>query len=648
MTTINFYDSFIILYLRKRLRILLRCVILQSGEAEASTKEESSKDDAFGMLEILVGDGATGISVYTVGGGKVNDIDMSTGLVFALEQAIREHSGTAKDVFFGGINSSGGIGWCVKKFEVAGESREFYIGTALIPGCSYSLDIDTLEQKNKGKREFFAFLKDFLLPTIIKHLNISVEKLGESGGEATLDAMLRTGISAFKRVDVDQIVKSPDDLSDSWKTFSEACKEAGKEHGTILRALFVEKKGFVESKRVCSEMISEYLEELYMFQNVKLDEAERGVTRIFGPLKSGVDKSFDSWFRHVSLTAAESLFHINPSCLLLIGDEQSYLKMWDKVLKEKIREWGSKRKDFLVRMRYGRNFIDSVGAKFESLSRDEISEKYNEILDFLSVSMTDKIYEEFPLTALTYDFKKKTILKNEMLDVVQEVIPIVQQEVMVELFEKVKDDLFNIDKFTKDVFSRKKTETMRKKMNDWTNNLYKNLQERLYSENPVFSLFPEPIEQFRTKIADFINEKAIICLKDDVASAILLALKHLESEIKDPAAGVYLSFVKELVKGFVGKELKAIYPTLGYLLQEAKALDNLDEAFNLILKDTGYEDVKILENVSNEIKSVIETEAALKGSVEKTNEARLILQETIRTVLSGKEGIAGILLGDEL
>lgn len=621
---------------------------MKSGEVEASTKEESSKDDAFGMLEILVGDGTTGISVYTVGGGKANDIDMSTGLVFALEQSIREHSGTAKDVFFGGINSSGGIGWCVKEFEVAGETREFYIGAALIPGCSYSLDIDTLEQKNKGKREFFVFLKDCLLPSIVKHLSVSVEKLGESGGEATLDALLRTGASAFKRGDVNQIVKSPDDLGDSWKTFSEACRTASKEHGTILRALSVDKKGFVESKRVCSEMISEYLEDLYMVQNIKLDEAERGVTRILGPLKSGVDKSSDSWFRHVSFTAAESLFHINPSCLLLIGDQQSYLKMWDKVLREKIREWGSKRKDFLVRMRYGRKFIDSVGAKFESTSYDELSEKRKDLLDFLAVSMTEKIHEEFPLTALTYDFKKKTVLKNEMLEVIREVVPAVQEEAIGELFEEIKNEIFNIDKFTKDVFSRKKTETMRKKMDDWTNNLYKNLQERLYSINPVFSLFPEPLEQFRAKIADFINEKAILCLKDDVASAILLALKHLESEIKDPAAVVYLSFVKELVKGFVGKELNAIYPTLGYLLKEAKALDKLDEAFNVILKDTGYEDVKILENVSNEIKSVIETEVALKSTVEKAKEARSILQETIRKILSGKEGIAGILLGDEL
>ncbi len=619
---------------------------MKSGVGDLS-KKESSKDDAFATLEILVGDGTTGISIYTVGGGKTNDVDMSTGLVFALEQSIREHSGTAKDVFFGGINSSGGIGWCVKEFEVAGGPREFYIGAALIPGSSYSLDIDTLEQKNKGKREFFVFLKDFLLPTIIKYLNGYIQKLGESGGEGTLDALLRTGTPAFKHGEVNQIVKSPDDLSDYWKTFSEACNKASKEQGTILRALSVDKKELVESKRLCSEMISEYLENLYMAQNTKLEEAEWSIQKILGPLKSGINKS-ESGFKHISFTAAEGLFHINPSCLLLLGDQKSYFNLLDRVFKEKTREWGSKRKDFLVRMKYGQKFLDSVGTKFQSMSYDEISQKSKEILDFLAVSMMDKIFEEFPVTALTYDSKNKTTLRNEMLEVIQEVIPAVQQDTMEGLFEKIRDEIFEIDKFTKDVFTRKKTETMRKKMDEWTNKLYKTLRERLYQRNPVFSLYPEPLEQFRIRIADFINEKAIICLKDDVASAILLALKHLESEIKDPAAVVYLNFVKELVKGFVGKELNSIYPTLGHLLKEAKALNKLDEAFKVILKDTGYEDVKILENVSNEIKDAIGTEISIKSNAEKANEARLILRETIRKMLTGGEGIGGIVLGDEI
>lgn len=621
---------------------------MTNGEAEDLTKDKSSKNDAFGTLEILVGDGATGISIYTVGGGKANDIDMSTGLVFALEQAIREHSGTAKDVFFGGINSSGGIGWCVKEFEVAGRTRELYIGAALRPGYSYTLDIDTLEQKNKGKREFFIFLKDFLLPSIVKQLNTTIQKLGEGDEEATLDALLRTGVSAFKRGEINQVVKSTDDLGDSWRAFSEACTKASKEYGTILRALSVDKKGYVESKRICSEMISDYLEDLYEAQNAKLDEAEWNIQRIFGPFKSGIEKSSDSGIKHISLTAAEVFLNINPSCLLLLGDQKSYLNMWDKVLKLKFRVWGSKRKDFLIRMRYGHKFLDSVGAKFESISVDEISEKSKDILDFLAVSMVDKIVEEFPLTSLTYDLKNKTTLKNEMLDIIREVIPAVEQDVMEELFQKVKDEIFNVEKFTKDVFSRKKTETMRKKMDEWTNNLHKTLQERLYKRNPVFSLFPEPLEQFTTKIADFINEKAIICLTDDVASAILLALKHLESEISDSAAVVYLGFVKELVKGFVGKELQGVYPTLGYLLKEAKVLDKLDNAFKLILKDTGYEDVKILENVGNEIKNVIEKGVAVRSTVEKVSEARLIFREAVRRMLSGRGGLHGILLGDEL
>lgn len=616
-------------------------------EAIENSEFKSSSKNPFGILEILVGDGKTGMSLYTVGGGKVNDADMSTGLVFALEQSIREHSGTAKDVFFGGINVNGGIGWCVKEFEVAGEIRELYIGAALTPGYSCSLDIDTLEQKNKGKREFFVFLKDFLMPSIVRHLNVCIAKMRESGGVADLDALLRTGISAFKRGELNQIVKSSADLGDSFKVFSEACMRAVREQGTVLRAISVDKKGFVESKRVCSEMISEYLEKLYETQNIKLGEGEWSVQRILAPLKSDVDKSFDSWFRHIYYTVAETLFHTNPSGLLLIGDQKNYISLCENALREKLREWGTKRKDFLVKKRYGSEFLYSVGSKFGSLSPEEPSQRREEILDFLAVSMMDKLYEEFPLTALTYDSKKKTVLKNEMLQVIVEVIPTVEREVLENLFEKVKSEVFNLEKFTKDVFSRQKTENMRRKMDDWINKLYKTLQEKLYQENPAFSLFTEPLERFRTRIADFINERAVMCLKGDTASAIMLALKYLEQEIKEPAAAVYLVFLKELVKGFVGKEMSAIYPALGYLLKEANILDKLDDAFKVILKDTGYENEKILENVSNEIKRVSERGIALNSSVENAIGARSILQEAIRKILSKGDGVGGILLGDE-
>ncbi|MEM2144673.1 MAG: hypothetical protein QW279_04895 [Candidatus Jordarchaeaceae archaeon] len=616
-------------------------------EAIENSEFKSSSKNPFGILEILVGDGKTGMSLYTVGGGKVNDADMSTGLVFALEQSIREHSGTAKDVFFGGINANGGIGWCVKEFEVAGEIRELYVGAALTPGYSYSLDIDTLEQKNKGKREFFVFLKDFLMPSIVRHLNMCIAKMGEGGGEANLDALLRTGISAFKKGEINQMVKSSADLGDSFKVFSEACIRAVREYGTVLRAISVDKKGFVESKKLCSEMISEYLEKLYETQNVKLGEGEWSTQRVLAPLKSGVDKSFDSWFRHIYYTVAETLFHTNPSGLLLIGDQKNYISLCEIALREKLREWGTRRRDFLVKKRYGSEFLYSVGSKFGSLSPEELSQRREEILDFLAVSMMDKLYEDFPLTALTYDPKKKTVLRNEMLQVIVEVIPIVEREVLENLFEKVKSEVFNLEKFTKDVFGRQKTEGMRRKIDDWINKLYKTLQEKFYQENPAFAVFPEPLEQFRTRIADFINERAVMCLKGDTASAIMLALKHLDQEVKEPAAAVYLVFLKELVKGFVGKEMSAIYPALGYLLKEANILDKLDDAFKVILKDTGYEDEKILENVSNEIKRVSEREIALNSSIENAIDARSILQEAIKKVLSKGDGLGGILLGDE-
>ncbi|MEM3525938.1 MAG: hypothetical protein QXV37_00865 [Candidatus Jordarchaeaceae archaeon] len=615
---------------------------IETSEAKFPNKKP------FGMLEVLVGDGKTGMSIYTVGGGKVNDADMSTGLVFALEQSIREHSGTAKDVFFGGINSNGGISWCVKEFEIAGEIRELYIGAALTPGYSYSLDIDTLEQKNKGKREFFIFLKDFLMPSIVRHLNLCIDKIGENGGEASLDALLRTGISAFKRGEINQIVKSSADLSDSFKVFSEACIRAVRENGTILRAISVDKKGFIESKRVCYEMILDYLESVYESQNIKLEEAEWKIQRILWPLKSGLTDSFDSLFKHVSLTVAETLFHTNPSCLLLLGDQKNYIALCENALKEKLREWGMKRKDFLVRMRYGSEFLHSASDKLGSLSFDEILQRREEIRDFLAESMADKINEAFPLTALTYDQKKKATIKNEMLHVIVEVILAIEWEILEKLFEEVKSEVFNLEKFTRDVFSGKKTEVTKRKIDDWVNRLYKALQEKLHRINPAFSAFVEPLEQFKTRIADFVNEKAVLCLKEDTSSAIMLALKHLEKELKDSAAVVYLSFLKELVKGFVGKEMSAVYPALGYLLKEANILDKLDDAFKVILKDTEYENEKILENVSNEIKRVSERGVALNSSVEKAVEARSILQEAIRKMLSGSEVLGGILLGDEI
>ncbi|MHA1579081.1 MAG: hypothetical protein ACTSUQ_05590 [Candidatus Freyarchaeota archaeon] len=614
-----------------------------------SSTENDVREDTFGTLEILVGDGKTGISVYTVGGGKTNDIDMSTGLVFALEQAIREHSGTAKDVFFGGINFSGGIGWCVKEFEVAGEKREFYIGVSLTPGCSYSLDIDTLEQKNKGKREFFLFLKDFLLPGIVRHLDLSVKKLRENGGEATLDTLLGTGASAFRKGDPDQIVKSPDDLGDSWKVFSEACSRATMELGTILRAISVRKGEYVDSRRACSEMISAYLDELYEAQNIDLEKSEWSYRRVLGPLRSGRERPSDAWMRHIVLTGAESLFQSNPSSLLLLGEQKNFLNIWNKVLREKIHEWGTKRKDFLIGKRYGSQFLDSVKSEFELVLvyEEEINQKKDDVLNFLAASMAEKIFEEFPLTALTYD-AKKAVVKGEMLEVIREVVPAVEREVIEELFEEVKEKVFDTEKFVKSVFSRKKTETMRKKMDEWTDELYESLREELIARNPVFSLFPEPLEQFKTRIADFINEKAIIVLKDDVASAILLAVRHLEPEAENPVAAVYLNFVKELVKGFVGKDLTAVYPTLGYFLKEANVLDKLDDAFNGILKDTEYESVNILENVSNEIKSTSDAEVALKGNAEKANEARLILREAAKRLLARGDGLKRILVGDEI
>ncbi|WXG41588.1 MAG: hypothetical protein WED07_12630 [Candidatus Freyarchaeum deiterrae] len=622
---------------------------MEKVNVESSAEAKSSADYAFGMLEILVGDGQTGISIYTVGGGKkASDPDMSTGLVFALEQSVREHAGTAKDVFFGGINSSGGIGWCVKEYEVAGEIREFYIGAALIPGSSYSLDIDTLEQKNKGKKEFFVFLKDYLMSSIVKHLNYRIAELENSGKEANLDAILRTGASAFRYGELNQIVKSPDDLGDSWRVFSEACTQALKEQGTILRALSADDKGLVESKHICSEMISEYLDEVYEAQNIKLEEAEFSIQKILGPLRSNVDMNLESWPKHISLTASESLFRLNPSCLLLLGEQRSYFNLFDSTLKEKLREWGTKRKDFFVRMKYGSEFLYSVGAKFESMSFEEISQRKEEILDFLAVSMVDKIYEAFPLTALTYDSKKKAGLKNEMLEIINEVIPAVEQEIIEGLFVKIIDEVFSMDKFAKDVFSKQKTETLRRKMDEWINKLYTTLQERLYQINIVFSIFTEPLEQFRMRIADFINERAVSSLKGDAASAIMLALKHLEPEIKDPASIVYLSFIRELVKGFVGKEMTSIYPTLGYLLKESKILDKLDDAFKVILKDTGFENVKILENVSSEIKRISEKEIALTCNVERADKAKRILQEAIRKMLLGKDGFGGIFLGDEV
>ncbi|MEM2984103.1 MAG: hypothetical protein QXL24_02690, partial [Candidatus Jordarchaeaceae archaeon] len=107
MITISFYDAVIILYFEKAILNCSWCPVLESVKCEEPAKSEPPSRGNFGILEILVGDGKTGISIYTVGGGKTNDIDMSTGLVFALEQAIREHSGSAKDVFFGGINASG-------------------------------------------------------------------------------------------------------------------------------------------------------------------------------------------------------------------------------------------------------------------------------------------------------------------------------------------------------------------------------------------------------------------------------------------------------------------------------------------------------------------------------------------------------------
>ncbi|MBS7288337.1 MAG: hypothetical protein KIH01_06225, partial [Candidatus Freyarchaeota archaeon] len=84
----------------------------------------------YGSLCILVGDGTTGIAVFTAGEAGT-DPDMSAALVYGLEQAMREHSASAKNVFFGGLSPQGGLGWCVRRVDIGGESRELYIGVIL-------------------------------------------------------------------------------------------------------------------------------------------------------------------------------------------------------------------------------------------------------------------------------------------------------------------------------------------------------------------------------------------------------------------------------------------------------------------------------------------------------------------------------------
>lgn len=539
----------------------------------------------YGSLCILVGDGGTGIAVFTAGSAGT-DPDMTAALVYGLEQAMREHSTSARDVFFGGLSPQGGLSWCVRKVDVKGESRELYVGVILSPGEAYTYDVNILNQDDERKGWFFRFLRENLLSEVVE----AVASTAEEG----FDKFLSSGrkIGASKEV---KLLRGVDDLGEAYRVLSRAFKKfQEKEEGVMLDALTREGKR-VDGKKVVAEAAREFLEALFNAQDVDDEGGVLAALRGFGDA--------DEAFNHVWLSCAEALCEANPAFLLLAGGEEEYLELWKRALEDALRNWKGIAARVLLEKRFGESFI--LDGKI-TVSREKLGDAGGVLVEVAS-RLEEELRKSFPLVALTLEVAGRGLLE-ELAEYAFSLVQRIQENVFSDFKTKVLEEL-NEERIRL-LYHGLTFEEIKAKVEEYVYDRVREFEEQLYFINNLLVLSSPVLERVGRELRDSVLEKVVSTVMKGEVPVLLTAIKHVKSAVKDLRGRIFLDVAEAFLKEAGGGVMAAL-PALGYMLGEAGMLD----AFTGKVKAT-CEEMKAPLNVEEINARLMERGAFLSGCVE--------------------------------
>lgn len=504
----------------------------------------------YGSLCILVGDGATGIAVFTAGEAGT-DPDMSAALVYGLEQAMREHSASAKDVFFGGLSPQGGLGWCVRQVDVRGESRELYVGVILSPGEKYTYDVNILYQ-DEEKGWFFRFLRESLLDKVVEAIR---RRVGDGGFDRFLSSGQRIG--ALKERG---LLRRDDDLGEVYRVLSEAYDEfQTREEGAVLDALTSD-GGRADGRKVVVEAAREYLEAVF---NVQDGDDVRVLTAVRGFKRAG------EAFNHVWLSCAEACCESNPAFLFLAGGGKSYLEAWRKSLEDALREWRDKAAGFLLEKKFGEDLV--LGGGF-TVSRDELA-KVEVVLRRVASELEGVLRDRFPLVALAFEWAGRGVLE-ELAGYVFTLIQFLQEKAFSDfkgrMLEELDEDRIRL------LYYGLTVEGMKAKVEEYVNERMKEYENQLYMVSHLLVCPSPAVERARRELRDEVWERVVSAVIRGEVPILLSAIKSVKDAAKEVRGRVFLDVAESFLKE-AGGSVTAALPALGYMLGEAGVLEPFAE-----------------------------------------------------------------------
>ncbi|MEM4445745.1 MAG: hypothetical protein QW461_00365 [Candidatus Jordarchaeales archaeon] len=539
----------------------------------------------YGSLCILVGDGGTGIAVFTAGSAGT-DPDMTAALVYGLEQAMREHSTSARDVFFGGLSPQGGLSWCVRKVDIRGESRELYVGVILSPGEMYTYDVNILNQDDEKRGWFFRFLRESLLSEVAD----AVGGAAEEGFDKFLSSGRKLGAS--KEV---KLLRGVDELGETYKILSRAYKKfQEREEGVMLDALTREGKR-VDGERVVAEAAREFLEAIFDAQDV---DDEGGVLAALRGFRDA-----DEAFTHVWLSCAEALCEANPAFLLLAGGEEEYLELLKRALEEALKNWRSRAARILLDKRFGESFI--LDGKI-TVSREKLGDVGSVLVEVAS-GLEEGLRKNFPLVALTFEVAGRGLLE-ELADYVFSLVQHIQENVFSNFKTKVLEEL-NVERIRL-LYHGLTFEEIKAKVEEYVYDRMREFEEQLYFISNLLVLSSPVLERAGRELRDNVLEKVVSTVMKGEVPVLLTAIKHVKSAVKDLRGRIFLDVAEAFLKEAGGGVMAAL-PALGYMLEEAGMLD----AFTGKVKAT-CEEMKAPLDVEGITARLMERGAFLSGCVE--------------------------------
>jgi len=530
----------------------------------------------FGSLSILVGDGSTGIAVFTVGEAGT-DPDMSAALVYGLEQAMREHSASAKDVFFGGLSPQGGLGWCVRQVDVGGESRELYVGVMLSPGEKYTYDVNILYQ-DEERGWLFRFLRESLLDKV-------VDAIKRRTREGRFDEFLSSGqkIGALKR---EGMLKRAEDLGETYSVLSEAYSEfQRKEEGATLDAI-ARDGGRADGRMVVAEAAREYLEAVFDAQDAGGDGGVLVAVRGF--------KRADEAFTHVWLSCAEACCETNPAFLFLAGGGKSYLDIWRKALNDVLKEWRNRAVKFLLEKKFGEDLVTGGGFM---VSRDELM-KVDGVLRRVASGLEGELRGRFPLVALAFEKAGRGVLE-ELAGYAYTLIQSAQEKAFSDFKSRMLEELG--EERIRLLYYGLTIEEMKARVEDHVNEQMKEFEDRLYMVSHLLACPSPAMDKARRELKEEVWEKVVSVVMKGEVPVLLSSIKHVKDVVKDVRGKVFLEVAEAFLKEAGGSVMAAL-PALGYMLEEAGVL----EAF-----------IEKVKEAYGEVKASSEGEVTLEGLKEK-------------------------------